>query len=108
MPLRTNLNYNPYFDDFDPDDKFYRVLFSSAHPVQARELNNVQSMLQNQIEQFGNHFFKEGSKVIPGNVSYNNGYTALQIESDFNGVDVETYLEQLDELKIKELRLLLR
>ena len=101
MPLRTNLNYNPYFDDFDPDDKFYRVLFKPAHPVQARELNNVQSMLQNQIEQFGNHFFKEGSKVIPGNVSYNNGYTALQIESDFNGVDVETYLEQLDELKIK-------
>lgn len=101
MPLRTNLNFNPYFDDFDPDDKFYRVLFKPAHPVQARELNNVQSMLQNQIEQFGNHFFKEGSKVIPGNVSYNNRYTAVQIESQFNGVDVETYLDQLDEIKIK-------
>ena len=63
MPQETNLNVSPYFDDFDKDKNFYRVLFKPGSPVQARELSTLQSILQNQIEQFGTHFFKEGSKV---------------------------------------------
>ena len=70
MPQQTNLNVAPYFDDFDAEDDYHKVLFKPAYPVQARELNNLQSILQNQIEKFGQHFFKEGAKVIPGNISY--------------------------------------
>ena len=69
MPQQTNLNVAPYFDDYDPSDDFYRVLFKPGYPVQARELTTLQSILQNQIEKFGQHFFKEGAKVIPGNLS---------------------------------------
>ena len=95
MPQETNLNVAPYFDDFDPQSNYYSVLFKPAYPVQARELNNLQSILQNQVEQFGNHVFKEGAKVIPGQTTYLSDYQAVQIEETFLGVPVSLYLDQL-------------
>ena len=74
MPHRTNLNVATYFDDYDSSNDFYRVLFKPGFPVQAREITTLQSILQNQIEKFGQHFFKEGAKVIPGNIGYNQIY----------------------------------
>jgi len=100
MPQETNLNVSPYFDDFDKDKNFYRVLFKPGSPVQARELSTLQSILQNQIEQFGTHFFKEGSKVIPGQLSYDNKYTCIQIEERFLGIPVSLYTDQLVGLRI--------
>ena len=50
MPQNTNLNISPYFDDFDKDKNFYRVLFRPGYPIQARELTTMQSILQNQME----------------------------------------------------------
>ena len=70
MPQKTNLNINPYYDDFDKANNFYRVLFKPGYPIQARELTTLQSILQSQIESFGSHIFKEGSMVIPGGVTY--------------------------------------
>ena len=35
MPQNTNLNISPYFDDFDKDKNFYRVLFRPGYPIQA-------------------------------------------------------------------------
>ena len=95
MPQETNLNNSPYFDDFNRDNEYYRVLFKPGVPVQARELTTLQSILQNQIEQFGKHFFKEGSKVIPGNLTYDNDYDAVELEPTSSGIDVSLYLEQL-------------
>ena len=74
MSQETNLNVAPYFDDFNASNDYYSVLFKPGYPVQARELNNLQSILQNQIETFGEHFFKEGAKVVPGNTYYNKQY----------------------------------
>ena len=79
MSQETNLNVAPYFDDFNASNDYYKVLFKPAYPVQARELNNLQSILQNQIEKFGQHFFKEGAKVVPGNTYYNNQYHSIQL-----------------------------
>ena len=100
MPQETNLNVSPYFDDFDKNKNFYRVLFKPGSPVQARELSTLQSILQNQIEQFGTHFFKEGSKVIPGNLTYDNNFTCVQVEDAFLGIPVSLYTDQLIGLRI--------
>ena len=67
-------NTTPYFDDFDATKNFYKVLFKPGYAVQARELTTLQSMLQSQIEQIGDHFFKEGSLIIPGNINYIDNY----------------------------------
>lgn len=101
MPQDTNLNVSPYYDDFDENKKFNRVLFKAGIPVQARELTTLQSILQNQIEKFGKHFFKEGSVVIPGSLVYDNEYTCIKIEPTFFGVPVNLYGQELVGLKIR-------
>ena len=95
MPQETNLNVAPYFDDFDPQSNYYKVLFKPGFPVQARELTGLQSILQNQVEEMGNHFFKEGAKVIPGDLTYIQNFYGVQIEPEFLGVPVGIYLDQI-------------
>jgi Domain of unknown function (DUF4815) len=65
MALQTDLNVFPYYDDYDSNKNFYRVLFRPGVAVQARELNQLQSILQNQIEKFGDNIFKRGT-IIEG------------------------------------------
>ena len=81
MAQITNLNVAPYFDDFDQEDNYHKVLFRPGYAIQARELTTLQSILQNQIERHGQHTFKEGSVVIPGQVSYSDAYYSLKLEN---------------------------
>lgn len=101
MPQETNLNVSPYFDDFDPKDQYYKVLFKPGYPVQARELTSLQSILQNQIEQFGSHIFKEGSVVIPGNIIYRNDLNSVILENFYQGRPSDLYFDYLVGTKIK-------
>lgn len=61
MPLTTNLSVSPYFDDFDQNSEYYRILFKPATAVQVREMNQLQSILQHQIEEFGDHILRSGT-----------------------------------------------
>ena len=101
MSQKTNLNVSPYFDDFDANKNYYRVLFKPGFPVQSRELVTLQSILQNQVESFGSHFFKEGSVVIPGNITYDNEYYAVKLNDSHLGLDVGIYLRNLIGKRIK-------
>jgi len=95
MTQNTNLNVSPYFDDFNDEKNYNKVLFKPGFPVQSRELTTLQSILQNQIEKFGQHFFKEGSVVIPGGTFYDDSYFAVRVDPNFLGVPVSTYLDVL-------------
>ena len=95
MPQKTNLNVNPYYDDFDKDNNFYKVLFKPGYPVQARELTGLQSILQNQVESFGTHMFKEGSMVIPGGITCDNEFTTIKVNETHLGLDISIYLDAL-------------
>jgi hypothetical protein len=88
----TDLSLQPYFDDFNENKKFYKVLFKPNYPVQARELTTLQSILQDQIEKFGQHVFKDGSVVIPGQTGYNVQYSAVLVQ---NSISFETIRENL-------------
>ena len=95
MPQNTNLNIAPYFDDFDKANNFYRVLFRPGYPIQARELTTLQSLMQNQVESFGTHMFKDGSMVIPGQIGYDLDAKAVILQGSFLGADVEQYRDQI-------------
>ena len=101
MPQETNFNVSPYFDDFDKNKDYYKVLFKPGYPVQARELTTLQSMLQNQMEQFGKHVFKEGSVVIPGQLKYNNPIYGVEIDPNFNGLPISLYIDSLLNQKVR-------
>ena len=95
MAQKTNLNISPYYDDFKKDNNFYKVLFKPGNPVQARELTTLQSQLQNQVESFGSHIFKDGSCVVPGNIAYDSQYHSVKLDPDHLGVPVSLYVENL-------------
>jgi hypothetical protein len=59
--IETNLNQSPFFDDFNEDKNFHRVLFRPGYAVQARELTQLQSILQNQVERFGDEILDNGT-----------------------------------------------
>ena len=63
MAIETNLNNSPYFDDFDETSQYHRILFRPGYSVQARELTQIQSILQNQIEKFANEVIVDGTVV---------------------------------------------
>ena len=79
--MATNFNVSPYYDDFSESKNFHRVLFRPAFAVQARELTQLQTILQNQVERFGEHVFKEGAMVIPGEVTLNTKYEYVKLAS---------------------------
>ena len=82
MPSKTDFNVSPYYDDFSKDKNFHRVMYRPGYAVQARELTAQQSLLQNQIENIGDHLFEQGAMVIPGNVHYDPNYHAVVLTSN--------------------------
>ena len=86
--LQTNFNVDPYYDDYDESKNFHRVLFKPGLAVQARELTQLQTILQNQIDRFGEHIFKEGSVVRGNELNYDTSVKFVRIQDEFSGSTV--------------------
>ena len=84
MSLNTNFNINPYYDDYSEDKKFLRMLFKPGYAVQARELTQLQTILQKQVERFGSHVFKNGS-LVTGGQTFLQDATYLKLDTDYAG-----------------------
>ena len=81
MPSPTDFNLSPYFDDYNESKKFHRILYRPAFAVQARELTQSQTILQNQIEKVSDHLFEKGAMVIPGEIGFDLNYYAVKLTS---------------------------
>lgn len=95
-PGGVNLNVSPYYDDYDEEKKYSRILFRPGRAVQARELTQLQTLFQKQIQRFGNYFFKEGS-IIDGceqGLDLNLRYVKLQPTYNSIEVDVDNFLNK--------------
>ena len=79
MPLDTNFNVDPYYDDFDEAKNFHKILFRPAVAVQARELTQLQTILQNQIERFGDNIFIEGTVIQGCSISTDSAYDYVKL-----------------------------
>ena len=89
MPkLTQDFNISPYYDDFDEAKKFYKVLYRPGYSVQARELNQIQSILQNQIEKTGDSLYQDGSKVLGSELTLNNKITSLKLKPTYSDVAI--------------------
>lgn len=83
-----NFNVDPYYDDFDPTKNFHRILFRPGRAVQARELTQSQTILQDQISKFADHIFKQNTPVTGGQVTVNTRSIYLKLNSTFNDNDI--------------------
>ena len=92
--MTYNFNQNPYYDDYNEDKKFLRIVFRPGYAVQARELTQLQTIIQNQISRFGKHIFREGAMVVPGGVSIDTNVPYLKLEATWsgNGINVANFV----------------
>ena len=101
--MSIKFNIEPYWDDFDqatavdgltPREKYNKILFRPGHAIQARELTQLQSTLQNQISSQADHMFKDGAVVIPGELNVHNRIDYIKVTttvttlSDFLGKEI--------------------
>ena len=96
MSEKTDLNISPYYDDYDSSKNYHKVLFRAGRPLQARELTQSQSILQDQVAKFGDHMFKEGSIVNGAETDIDMDVEYVKVDSvnpnSSGNADVATYL----------------
>ena len=92
----TNQTFSTtYKDDFSDSAGFHKILFNSGKALQARELNQLQTILQEQITRFGNNIFKEGGVVKPGGVNLNSRYEFVKLAAGaLSSIDTSTIINQ--------------
>lgn len=94
MPIQTDLSGSPYFDNFDESKNFHKILFRPSVAVQTREINQIQSIFQNQLERFGDNIYKQGTIISGCNFSYHPTVPYVKIkdvETDGTRVIVDNY-----------------
>jgi hypothetical protein len=79
MSLETDLSKSPYFDTFNANGDHYQVLYRPSVAVQTRELNESQSIQQDQINKFGRQIFTEGSVVEGCQLSFDASVSYIKL-----------------------------
>jgi len=90
MPI--NFNVTPYFDDFDPNDNYHRILFKPGFAIQARELTQSQTIQQDQITKFADNIFKQNTPVTGGQVTTNLHCHYIKIQPTIAGANIDLTL----------------
>lgn len=89
MPISTDLSRAPYFDDYNEKDNYHRILFKPSVAVQVRELNQLQTILQNQVERFGDNIYKRGTIIDGCNLTFHSNLQYVKInDSQTDGAPV--------------------
>ena len=84
--VTQNLFATTYKDDFKDSDNYHRILFNSGRALQARELTQMQTIIQNEIARFGRNIFKEGAAVNPGGPLLNTKYEFVKLNTTTNAL----------------------
>jgi hypothetical protein len=87
-PGGVDLDTSPYFDDYDEDKKFVRVLYRPGRAVQARELTQAQTLQQVQTRRFAEYFFKQGALVDGCEQNLDLNLSFVKLQPTYNGSTV--------------------
>ena len=93
--MAINFNAEPYYDDYDENNNFHRVLFRPGYAVQARELTQLQTILQKQISRHADWVFKDGSVVQGGEASVDRSISYVKLLDTYSGLPVASYITNL-------------
>lgn len=72
-----------YKDDHADSDGYHRILFNSGRALQARELTQLQTIVQKEITRLGQNVFKDGAPV-------NNAGSAFERKLEFVKIKATT------------------
>jgi hypothetical protein len=97
--MSLNFNVDPYYDDFDQAKNFHRILFKPGRAVQARELTQAQTILQDQVTKFADNIFKQNSPVTGGQVTTNFNCYYIKLQATYNNTAID--ITKFDGLLVK-------
>ena len=110
----TTFNIAPYFDDYNVEDQsgktvydknYHRILFNPSYAVQTRELNQVQSIFQNQIGELGKGLINvyHGGVVRDGEVEFSDNIRFIDVEMT-NPItrDVRNNVDKITAIEIRK------
>ena len=86
--MALNFNVSPYYDDFDPTKNFHRILFKPGFAIQARELTQSQTILQNQISNFAQNIFSTNTPISGGKVTTNLNCYYIRLNLTYAGGNI--------------------
>ena len=79
----TTYEAAPYYDDYTSSNVegkgYLKILFKPGQSVQTRELNQLQTLIQQQIDRYGLHTFKNGAPVLDGQPSLLNNVDYVDV-----------------------------
>ena len=81
-PFTEQIFRTSYKDDYRDSDNYHRILFNSGRALQARELTQLQTIIQKEIERFGSNIFKDGSPITPGGVRTYNEFEFIKLSGN--------------------------
>ena len=87
--MSLDFNVDPWYDDFDEAKNYHRILFKPGRAVQARELTQAQTILQDQITKFADNIFKQNSPVTGGQITTNFDCYYVKLEAIYNDVAID-------------------
>jgi len=90
--MALNFNVSPYYDDFDPNKNFHRILFKPGYAVQARELTQSQTILQNQVSTFASAIFAQNTPISGGKVTINTSCDYIKLQSKYLNATIDVTL----------------
>ena len=97
-----------YKDDFTDSDNYYKILFNTGRALQARELTQLQSIIQKEAERHARFVFKEGAPVHSGGVSINTRFefaklntTTYSLPSGYSSLIGETFTGLTSTIKVR-------
>lgn len=107
----SNTFATTYKDDYRDSDNYYRILFNSGRALQARELTQLQTIIQAEIGRFARNIFNEGAVVNPGGITVNNRLSFIKLDESVRAladnlptVGEEWYTTPGNAIKFKVLR----
>lgn len=86
----SNIFSDTYRDDYSDSDNYHRILFNATRGVQARELTQMQTIIQKEISRMGNNLYVEGAAINPGGVTCNARYEFIKLNTTSNTLPADT------------------
>ena len=86
----------PYYEKYNENDNYVKVLFSPGKPLQAQELGNMQTYIQNQFSVLGDTLYKNGSPASGAYVTFSADQPVLRVSCN---TTYENFITKLETLK---------
>jgi len=90
--MAVNLTNSPYYDEFNEDKNFQRILFKPGTALQSRELNEIQSILKNQIVNVGDGLYGDNSRITSEPSSFTIKDDVITVKIDGVGANLTSYI----------------